>query len=49
MCIPDRIGIWTEVLVFEERGKSEYPEQNLWEEGREPTKNQPKYGFDVTI
>ena len=20
MCVPDRIGIWTEVLVFEERG-----------------------------
>ena len=49
MCVPDPIGIWTEVLVFEERGKSEYPEQNLWDEGREPTKNQSKYGFDAAI
>ena len=26
-----------EVLVFEERGKPEYPEKNLSEQGREPT------------
>ena len=25
--------------VFEERGKPEYPEKNLWEKGREPTTN----------
>ena len=28
-----------EVLVFEERGKLEYPEKNLFEQGREPTTN----------
>jgi len=27
------------MLVFEERGKPEYPEKNLSEESREPTKN----------
>ena len=26
-----------EMLVFEERGKPEYPEKNLSEQGREPT------------
>ena len=28
-----------EVLVFEERGKPDYPEKNLSEQGREPTTN----------
>ena len=28
-----------EMLVFEERGKLEYPEENLSEQGREPTTN----------
>ena len=28
-----------EMLVFEERGKSEYPEKNLSEQGRQPTTN----------
>ena len=28
-----------EMLVFEERGKPEYPEKNLSEQGREPTIN----------
>jgi len=27
------------MLVFEERGKPEYPEKNLSEKGREPTTN----------
>ena len=27
------------MLVFEERGKPEYPEKNLSEQGREPTTN----------
>ena len=35
---PDRIGT-LEMLVFEERGKPEYPEKNLSEQGREPTTN----------
>ena len=31
---------WTlEMLVFEERGKPEYPEKNLSEQRREPTTN----------
>jgi len=28
-----------EMLVFEERGKQEYPEKNLSEQSREPTTN----------
>ena len=36
---PDRIGISLEMLVFEERGKPEYREENLSEQGREPTTN----------
>ena len=35
-CIPG--SNWNlEMLVFEERGKSEYPEKNLSEQSREPT------------
>ena len=38
MCIPG--SNWNlEMLVFEERGKPEYPEKNLLEQSREPTKN----------
>ena len=33
-----------EVLVFEERGKLEYLEKNLLEQGREPKQTQPTYG-----
>ena len=33
-----------EVLVFEERGKPEYPEKNLSELGREPTTNSTHTG-----
>ena len=36
--IPGRIGS-LEMLVFEERGKPEYPEKNLLEQRREPTTN----------
>ena len=28
-----------EIMVFEKRGKPEYPEKNLSEQGREPTTN----------
>ena len=38
-CVPDQFGIWKYVLVFKERGKPEYPEKNLSEQGREPTTN----------
>ena len=38
LCLPDS---WSngnlEMLVFEERGKPEYPEKNLLEQRREPT------------
>ena len=36
--IPGRIGS-LEMLVFEERGKPEYPEKNLSEQRRESTTN----------
>jgi len=32
-----------EMLVFEERGKPEYPEKNLSEQSREPTTNSTTY------
>ena len=39
-CLPDSWQNWTlEMLVFEERGKPEYPEKNLLEQRREPTTN----------
>ena len=34
-----QIKLELEMLVFEERGKLEYPEKNLSEQGREPTTN----------
>ena len=41
-CAPG--SYWSlEVLVFEERGKPEYPEKNRSEQGREPTTTQPTY------
>ena len=33
------------MLVFEERGKPEYPEKNLSEQGREPTTNSTHISF----
>ena len=30
-------------IGFEERGKAEYPEKNLSEQGREPTTNSPSH------
>ena len=36
-----RIGIW--MLVFQERGKLEYPEKNLSGQGREPTTNSTQH------
>ena len=35
---PDRIGIW-KFFFSEERGKPEFPEKNLSEQGREPPTN----------
>ena len=37
--IPGQIDWNMEMLVFEERGKPEYPAKNLSEQRREPTKN----------
>ena len=38
--LPDAWSNWNlEMLVFEERGKLEYPEKNLLEQGREQTTN----------
>ena len=38
--LPNSWPNWNlEMLVFEERGKLEYPEKNLSEQGREPTAN----------
>ena len=34
-----RVNWNLEILVFKERGKPEYPEKNLSEQGREPTTN----------
>ena len=36
------------MLVFEERGKPEYPEKNLSEQGREPTTNSTRRPCDDT-
>ena len=57
--LPDSWSKWNlEVLVFVERGKLEYPEKNLLEQGREPTswskaenqqQTQPTYGVDARI
>ena len=35
-----------QMLVFEERGKPEYPEKNLSEQSREPTNRQPTYNAE---
>ena len=42
----DRIGIWNCWFLTEERGKPEYQEKNLSEQGREPNQwqTQPTYG-----
>ena len=38
--LPDSWSNWNlEMMVFEERGKPEYPEKNLSEQRREPTTN----------
>ena len=37
------------MMVFEERGKLEYPEKNLSEQSREPTTNSATYGVDARI
>ena len=38
-----QIDLEFEIVVFEERGKPEYPEKNLPEQGREPATNSATY------
>ena len=48
--LPDSWSNWNlEVLVFEERGKPEYPEKNLSEQskGENQQQTQPTYGVDA--
>ena len=42
LCIPG-LKLNLEMMVFEERGKLEYPEKNLSEQRREPKQTQPTY------
>ena len=48
--LPDSWSNWNlEMLVFGERGKPEYPEENLSQQGGEPTTNSthmPAPGFE---
>ena len=37
------------MLVFEERGKPKYPENNPCSKGENQEQTQPKYGFDADI
>ena len=48
--LPDSWSNWNlEMLVFEERGKPEYPEKNLSEQikGENQQQTQPTYGVDA--
>ena len=48
--LPDSWSNWNlEMLIFEEKGKPEYPEKNLSEQGREPTTNLAHIWFDAGI
>ena len=52
MYVPDSWSNWNlETLVFEEKGKPEYPEKNLSEQRREPNQQQTQltYGVDAGI
>ena len=43
----DRIGIWKCWFLTEERGKPEYQEKNLSEQGREPNQRQTQSTYGV--
>ena len=48
--LPDSSSNWNlEMLVFEERGKPEYPEKNLSEQGEKQQQTEPTYGVDARI
>ena len=48
--LPDSWSNWNlEMLIFEEKGKPEYPEKNLSEQGRDPTTNSAHIWFDAGI
>ena len=43
--LPDSWSNWNlEMLVFEERGKQEYPENTSWSKGENQQQTQPTYG-----
>ena len=48
--LPDSCSNWNlEVLIFEERGKPEYPEKASWSRGENLQQTQPTYGVDAEI
>ena len=48
--LPDSSSNWnSKMLVFEERGKPEYPEKNLSEQGEKQQQTEPTYGVDARI
>ena len=50
LCLPDFWSNWDlEMLVFEERGKPEYPEKNPLGKGENQQQTQPTYGIDAGI
>ena len=47
---PDSWSNWNlEMLVFEERGKAEYPEKTFRSKGENQQQTQPTYGVDARI
>ena len=48
-CVPDRIGINLKVLVFKERGKTEYPKKNPSKQEENKPQFLPTYGVDARI
>ena len=48
--LPDCWSNWNfEMMVFEERGKPEYPEKNFRDIGKNQQQTQPTYGVDTGI
>ena len=48
--LPDSWSNWSlEMLVFEKKGKPEYPEKKLSGQRKEPTTTQPTNGVDAGI
>ena len=50
LCLPDSRSNWNlEMLVFEERGKLEYPEKTSRSKGENQQQTQPTYGVKAAI